>query len=806
MVRRLVVTTVLAVLLVVSTVNTPNAATNSPEWVRTGGPIGGLGYDVRIRPDDPDTMLVTDAWAGTFMSTDGGTTWFPTNEGITTRTGPTGDAIPVFCVTIDPTDPDIVWVGTQNVRGIFKSVDGGLTWAEHDNGVTEYDGITFRGFTVDPHNSDVVWAAAEISSWAGGRPARTGRGFDLVEGVVYRTTNGGADWTPVWRGDNLARYIWIDPTNSNTVYVSTGIFDREAANSDPESGIPGGEGILKTTDGGSTWTHANKGLGNLYIGSLFMHPDNPQVLLAAAGSNVYHEGTGVYLSTDGAATWEPVLIDPNEESEGFHSVEISIADPEIAYAASSNRVYRSEDAGRSWTVMTPPGTAWGEPPVRGGFPIDLQVDPRDANRVFINAYGGGNFLSTDGGRTWTVASTGYTGAQTRGVAVDPNHPGRVWVTGRSGLFVSTDGGSTWTGQSPFDPYPTFEGMALAIATDGSLLEADSVERGVAYGDGQEWRYAQPNWPYPQAVRSMTFSASNPAIAYAGVGAFFTPSYFDDSLPGGGVHRSDDAGRTWQPANDDASESAHVTGLAVDPGDPSRLFAATVDTGLLRSLDGGATWKVVSDRSDTPMFAVAVHPTDPNLILAGSRGILRSTDGGDSWIQSTSGVAPESTFVDFEFGPLDLDVVYAADIGSGVYRSDDAGQTWEAINNGLRTRAVNDLAISHDGNHVYAATEGEGVYRLDLLGAPPAEAPLTTMATTTTVGGERATTTAVIGTSGADTSVPATTDTTNAEAAPAAESVEDDPGDGIPWAAWTIVGMAILVLAALVIRTVRRNET
>ncbi|MBT8197103.1 MAG: hypothetical protein KJO84_01250, partial [Acidimicrobiia bacterium] len=66
------------------------------EWTRTGGPIGGLGYDVRMRPDDPDTMLVTDAGTGMFMSTDAGSTWFPVNDGITTRTGPTGDAIPVF--------------------------------------------------------------------------------------------------------------------------------------------------------------------------------------------------------------------------------------------------------------------------------------------------------------------------------------------------------------------------------------------------------------------------------------------------------------------------------------------------------------------------------------------------------------------------------------------------------------------------------------------------------------------------------------------------------------------------------------
>ncbi len=801
MARRFVVIAVLAALLVVPAATAPQAATGSPEWVRTGGPIGGLGYDVRMRPDNPDTMLVTDAWAGMFMSTDAGATWFPTNEGITTRTGPTGDAIPVFCVTIDPKDPEIVWAGTQNIRGIFKSVDGGHTWAEHDNGVVESDGITFRGFAVDPHDSDVVWAAAEISSWAGGRSERTGRGFDLVEGVIYRTTDGGTQWHPMWRGDNLARYIWIDPSDSDIVYVSTGIFDREAANSNPEAGIPGGEGILKTTDGGSTWIHANQGLDNLYIGSLFMHPENPRVLLAAAGSNVYYEGTGVYLTTDGAATWESVLTDAGQEAEGFHSVEFSVSDPNIAYAASSNRVYRSEDAGRSWTVMTPPGTAWGEPPIRGGFPIDLQVDPRNPNRVFINAYGGGNFLSTDGGHTWMVASTGYTGAQIRGVVVDPAHPGRVWVTGRSGLFVSTDGGTTWTGQSPFDPRPTFEGMALAIAADGSKLEADNVERGVASGDGREWRYTPPSWPYPQAVRAFAFAPSNPEVAYAGIGAFFTPSYFDESIPGGGIHRSEDGGRTWQSANDDLSATAHVTGIAVDPRDVDRVFAATTSTGILRSLDGGQAWRITTSPTDVPMFAVAVHPADPSVILAGSRGILRSVDGGESWSQSAAGVAPESTFVDFEFSPVDPDIVFAADIGSGVYRSGDAGLTWEAINDGLRTRAVNDLAVSHDGNHLYATTEGEGVYRLDLDGSPPADATFPTATATTIVTDTTVTDTTVTDTTAADTTV-----ADNANAAVAPEAADSAQEAGTPWVVWTVVGAALVLLGAVMLGSVRRRQT
>ncbi|MHC4520905.1 MAG: WD40/YVTN/BNR-like repeat-containing protein, partial [Planctomycetota bacterium] len=228
-------------------------------WVRTGGPLGGLGYDVRMRPGDPNVMYVTDAQAGVHMSTDGGRTWFPSNKGIDTRTGASGDLIPVFSLTIDPLNHDIIWAGTQGIRGIFKSTDGGRTWVEKDEGVTEFEGITFRGFAVDPHSSDIVYAAAELSSWVWfGQPSE-GREFDMTGGVVYRTVDGGENWTAIWRGENLARYVWIDPRDSNVVYASTGIFDREAANSDPNLGTPGGVGVIKSTDGGQSWTQVNNG-------------------------------------------------------------------------------------------------------------------------------------------------------------------------------------------------------------------------------------------------------------------------------------------------------------------------------------------------------------------------------------------------------------------------------------------------------------------------------------------------------------------------------------------------------------------
>jgi len=72
-----------------------------------------LGYDVRMHPDNPDKMYVTDAFAGVFISDDAGKTWYPSNQGLTDRTGESQNAIPVFCLTIDPHNPDIIWTGTQ---------------------------------------------------------------------------------------------------------------------------------------------------------------------------------------------------------------------------------------------------------------------------------------------------------------------------------------------------------------------------------------------------------------------------------------------------------------------------------------------------------------------------------------------------------------------------------------------------------------------------------------------------------------------------------------------------------------------
>jgi photosystem II stability/assembly factor-like uncharacterized protein len=713
------------------TAGPPPAAPASLNWVRTGGPLGGLGYDVRMRPDDADVMLVTDAWAGVFISTDGGANWHPSSTGITVRTGGTGDAVPVFCLTIDPTTPNILWAGTQSTRGIFKSTDGGSSWRETDSGVVEQQGITFRGFAVDPTDSDIVYAAGEVSSWtwSSDRQPHNGREFDMTQGVVYKTVNGGQSWRAVWRGDNLARYIWIDPRDTDVLYVSTGIFDREAANSVPTAKTPGGEGVVKSTDGGATWTSINNGLHNLYVGSLFMDPQDPDRLIAATGNNQYRDGAGAYLTVDGGLSWT-LTLDP-ALNEPVEAVEFATSDPRIAYAASADAVYRSQDGGQTWRQVTGDAdSGWGPPGVRAGFPIDLQVDPRDPDRLFANAYGGGNFLSEDGGRTWTDASRGYTGAQVRGIAVDPTQPGRVIAAARSGLFISLDGGEDWKGLSN-PPVAVMEWNAIAIDPGDPQHLVSETNWGNflvnSRNSGATWRQAFNLSDQNFGFAAIAFAPSSPTTIYAGSTGYFSAGSFDPAQPGKGIYVTLNGGQSWSSANDSLSRDASVYGLAIDPGDARVVFAASSNQGLLRTSNGGQSWqRVQGGLPADSALSVAVSPAGSGLVLVGlqNRALYRSTDGGVSWRRSAQGMNPEARITSVVFDPSSSgEVVYAADLFSGVYRSTDGGRSWSVINSGLVTRSVNALAVSADGLHLYAASEGGGVFRLDLNGQPPQAAPI-----------------------------------------------------------------------------------
>jgi uncharacterized protein (TIGR03437 family) len=700
----------------------------TPSWTKVGGPIGGIGYDIKIRPDNPDVMYVTDANSGLHLSTDGGLTWAASNQGISIRTGPSGDSVPIFCATVDPNHPDTVWVGTQNANGVFKSVDGGKTWTSKNNGINLPTGISFRGISVDPHNSSVVYAAGQIPSfiWAG--HAITGREFDLAQGFVYKSTDGGDNWTQIWRGDNLARYVVIDPRDSGVLYVSTGIFDSEAANSDMLHGVSGGVGILKTTDGGQSWRVLNgvNGLTSLYIGSLKMHPTNPAILLAGAGL-IGLPAAGIFVSTDEGEHWHPGVDTAGHViQDTVAAVAIAPSSPRTFYAAGSNQFYRSDDGGGSWRpVARMTSGFYGPPGARMGVPIDLLVDPRNPDRIFINNYGGGNFLSEDGGVTWQVASKGYTGAQLHRVAVDPTDEANVFVVGRSGPFRSADRGGTWVGLAS-GPASSSEWYSVAVnpAHPTTVLISDEFTGDIfrSANSGADWQtvYHHPQNASPTerwGFKALAFAPSNPNTVYAGMSRDRNSVDTGTAGPSFGVFKSTDGGTNWRESNDAVSKVQNINVLLVDPANENTVYAGTLYGGILESRDGGATWQQTNQGLKLlDVRALAMDWSDHAVLYAGveSGGVYKSTDGGATWQISAAGMDPQSPVRDIVVDPTNAQIVYAGVLTSGVFRSDDGGKLWRSVTSGLSMRSVTALAISRDGGTLYAATYGGGVFRLDLL--------------------------------------------------------------------------------------------
>jgi len=587
--------------------------------------------------------------------------------------------------------------------------------------------LTVRGITIEPGNSDIVYAAGEVHSfrWAG--EENWGKMFDKTKGEVYKSLDGGLTWRMIWSGDNLARYVWVDPRDVNVLFVSTGIYDRESATTNVEGNLPGGVGVLKSTDGGETWQVLDEsvGLDGLYVGSLFMHPENPDILLAGTGhdywSHAYDQGgrsftpAGVWLTEDGGSSWKKVLTD----SHLISSVEYCQNNPDVAYAAGVFNFYRSENGGALWRNIEPAkDRTWGPAGIVTGFPIDLQCDPRDPMRVFVNNYGGGNFLTEDGGETWQSASQGYTGSMMRKIMVDPNNPAIVYTGGRSGLFRSNDGGLTWIGlANPPANKTEINAFAISPADPDLVLNApwDLVNLARSTDGGMNWKIIDLIIKAEHQFLDLVFAPGDTETVYASRGqANCIMDKNQCEIPGDGVYISYDAGITWQRPADGILDGLIVMSIAAHPSDPQVVFVGTIGSGIFKSEDGGHNWQPLG-LDGSFVYALTLNPINPEIMMAGTpNGVFRSENGGQNWVVSNIGLDPNAAVRSITFDPLDPERVWLSELFSGVFLSTDGGRTWRAVNQGLSNRAVNDLAISSDGRTLYAATEGGGVFRLSTM--------------------------------------------------------------------------------------------
>ncbi len=696
------------------------------EW-RGIGPalMSGRVADIAIDPRDQSTWYVAVGSGNLWKTTNAGTTWTPVFDD--------QGSYSIGCVTIDPNNPSVVWVGTgENVGGrhvgygdgVYRSRDGGATWERVGLETSEH----VAKIVVDPRDSDVVYVAAQGPLWSAGG-----------ERGLYRTIDGGVTWQKILGGGDYTGVtdLVMDPRDPDVLYAATHQRSRTVAaliNGGPESGIHA------SFDGGTTWHELEKGLPEEDMGriGLAISPQRPDVLYATI--ELAHRKGGFWRSEDRGESWEK-MGDRLAGGTGPHYYQEIFASPHAfdRIYQMDVRLHTSSDGGRTWTVIQ------GE-----HSHVDnhaLAFDPNDSDYLLVGC-DGGLYESWDLGATWKyVANLPVT--QFYKVAVDSDQP-------FYNVYGGTQDNSTQGGPSRTDNDNGIRNSDwfLTVWADGHQPAVDPSNPDIVYSEWQQGNlirfdrvtgevvYIQPqpeadepwdrfNWDAPILI-----SPHDPARLF----------YASQR-----VWRSDDRGDSWRPISGDLtrgldrltlpmmervwsfdavwdldamSKYGTITSLSQSPLDQDLIYAGT-DDGLVQvTEDGGTTWRAIDGLPGVPGFFF-VNDIKADLFDADtvylvvdnhktgdfSPYVLASSDRGRSW-RSIAGDLPGRHIVwRIVQDHIDPGMLF---VGTefGVFFTRDGGGKWVGLAGGVPTIPFRDLAIQRRENDLVGASFGRGIYILD----------------------------------------------------------------------------------------------
>lgn len=532
--------------------------------------------------------------------------------------------------------------------------------------------------------------------------------FGAVAGGVWKTTDGGVTWHPIFDKEPISSIgaIAVAPSDPNTIYVGTG-----------ESCIRGdisyGDGVYKSTDSGKTWT--NVGLKDTrHIAAIIVDPHDPNLVLVAALGHAYGPNAerGVFRSTDGGRTWIKTLY--KDQNTGAIDVVFDPANSHIVYAAlwqahrtpysmvdggPGSGIYKSTDEGVTWKQLTGHGLPDG---LLGR--IGIAVSGANPDRVYaqIEAKQGGLYVSDDAGATWRLVNSDRRFLQRAWyfthIFADPLNADTIYEL-NTGTYRSNDGGKTFT---PLRlPHGDCHDLWIDPADPGRMIEGNDGGATISLNSGKTWT-SEDNQPTAQFYHVTTDRRFHYYVY--GAQQDNTTIAIASSTDHGYIGRQD-----WYPVG--GGESGYV---AVDPRDPDVVYAGGYE-GVLTRFDKRtgqerqiSPWPEVTDGLGAAGLKyrfqwtapLVLDPLNPNVLYDGGNVLFKSTDGGGSWTvispdltrndkskQQVSGGPIQKDDTGTEYydtiftiapSPLKEGVIWCGSDDGLIHLTVDGGKTWRDV--------------------------------------------------------------------------------------------------------------------------------